>query len=118
MRMTLAEQQETPRISIDELKKLIDAKSDVIILDARPKEAYDKEHIKGALSLPWKTEMTVVDVEKLAKNKLTVTYCDCGRGEADGSDLATQLIGLGFANVKVLRDPAIGGWKKAGYPLE
>ena len=39
-------------------------------------------------------------------------------GEADGSDLATQLIGLGFANVKVLRDPAIGGWKKAGYPLE
>ena len=109
---------EITRISIDEMKKLIDAKSDVIILDVQLRDMYDKGHIKGALSFPWKAEVTDADVEKLAKDKLIVTYCDCGPGEADSSDLANQLIGLGFANVKVLGDPAIRGWKKAGYPVE
>jgi len=45
--MTLAEQQETPRISIDELKKLIDAKSDVIILDARRRMHMIRSTSKG-----------------------------------------------------------------------
>jgi rhodanese-related sulfurtransferase len=109
---------EIPRISLDELKNLINAKSEVIILDVQLKDIYDKGHIKGALSLPWKAEVTDADVDKFAKDKLIVTYCDCGPGEADSSDLANQLIGLGFANVKVLGDPAIRGWKKAGYPVE
>jgi rhodanese-related sulfurtransferase len=109
---------EIPRISIDELKQLIDTKGDSIILDAQLKGIYEKGHIKGALSLPWKPEVTDADVEKLAKDKLIVTYCDCGPGESDSSDLANQLINLGFTNVKVLKDPAIRGWKKAGYPME
>lgn len=109
---------EIPRITVDELKKLIDAKSDVIVLDVQLKDIYDKGHIKGAMSFPWKAEINDGDVEKLTKDKLIVTYCDCGPGEADSSDLANQLIGLGFANVKVLKDPAIRGWKKAGYPVE
>lgn len=109
---------EIPRITIDELKKLIDTKADIIILDAQQKAIYDKGHIKGALSFPWKVEVTDADVEKFPTNKLIVTYCDCGPGESDSSDLASQLIGLGFENVKILGDPAIRGWKKAGYPLE
>lgn len=108
---------EIPRISIDELKQLIDTKGDVIILDAQLKEIYDKDHIRGALSFPWKQEVTDADVAKFPKDKLIVTYCDCGPGEADSSDLANQLINLGFEKVKVLKDPAIRGWKKAGYPM-
>ena len=109
---------EIPRITIDELKKLIDTKSNVIILDVQLKDIYDKGHIKGAVSLPWKAELNDGDVASLPKDQLIVTYCDCGPGEADSSDLANQLIMLGFANVKVLKDPAIRGWKKAGYPVE
>jgi len=109
---------EISRISIDELKKLIDTKSDIIILDTQQKDIYDKGHIKGAISFPWKADISDADVEKLAKDKLIVTYCDCGPGESDSSDVASQLIELGFVTVKVLGDPAIRGWKKAGYPLE
>ncbi|MDD5168098.1 MAG: rhodanese-like domain-containing protein [Syntrophales bacterium] len=116
--VSVAGHPEISRISIDELKKLMDAKADVIILDVQLKEQYDKGHIRGALSLPWKAEVTDTDVEGLAKDKLIVTYCDCGPGEADSSDLANQLLGLGFANVKVLADPAIRGWKKAAYPMQ
>ncbi len=109
---------EIPRISVEELKQLVDAKAEVIILDAQLKEIYDRGHIRGAVSFPWKAEVTDADVPMFAKDKLIVTYCDCGPGESDSADLAFQLQGLGFTNVKVLADPAVRGWKKAGYPME
>ncbi|QEM69483.1 hypothetical protein FO488_15855 [Geobacter sp. FeAm09] len=107
-----------PRITIDELKTLIDKKVDVVILDAQLKSIYDAGHIKGAISFPWKADLTDSDVSEIPKDKLVVTYCDCGPGETDSSDLAFQLLGLGFPDVKILLNPAIRGWKKLGYPLE
>ena len=109
---------EIPRISIDQLKSLIDAKAEVIILDAQLKDIYDKGHIRGALSFPWKSDVSDADVEKFDKDKLMVIYCDCGPGAADSSDLSAQFIELGFTNVKILQNPSIRGWKKAGYPME
>jgi len=109
---------EIPRISIDELKQLIDTKADVIILDAQLKEIYEKGHIKGAMSFPWKPEVSDADIAIMPRNKLIVTYCDCGPGESGISDLASQFINFGFDNVKVLKDPSFRGWKKAGYPME
>jgi len=109
---------EIARIPIDDLKKMMDQKADIVILDAQLKEIYDSGHIKGALSLPWKQELTTEDTTKLPRTKLIVVYCDCGPGETDSSDVAFQLIGLGFDNVKILADPSVRGWKKAGYPME
>ncbi|KAB0668847.1 hypothetical protein F6V30_15195 [Oryzomonas sagensis] len=107
-----------PRITNDELKALIDKKADIVILDAQLKSIYDSGHIKGALSFPWKADLTDSDVTEIPKDKPIVTYCDCGPGETDSSDLAFQLLGLGFTDVKILLNPAIRGWKKSGYPLE
>jgi rhodanese-related sulfurtransferase len=107
-----------PRVRVEELKKMVDAGADIIVLDAQQRSIYDKGRIKGALSLPWAAEIKDADVEKLPKDKLIVTYCDCGPGENDSADLAAQLMGLGFSNVKVLADPSIRGWKQAGYPME
>jgi rhodanese-related sulfurtransferase len=59
-----------------------------------------------------------VDVEVLSPNIPVVTYCDCGPGEADGADVARQLIAMGFKDVKTLADPSITGWTDAGYPTE
>jgi rhodanese-related sulfurtransferase len=109
---------EVTRISIEELKKMIDDKADVVILDAQLKEVYSKGHIRGARSFPWAAEITPEDAQGLPKDRLIVAYCDCGPGEADSSDVAAQLIRLGFDNVKVLADPAIRGWTKSGYPIE
>ena len=76
-------------------------------------------HIKGAISLPWKPQMTIVDLEMLPMGKTIVTYCDCGPGEADSDSVAMQLIELGAeADVKVLAHPSIEGWIEAGYPTE
>lgn len=96
---------------------MMDDGADVVILDTQPRSTYDRGHIMGALSLPWVPELKDTDVQWLSKQKLIITYCDCGPGENDSADLASQLIDLGFANVKVLADPSIRGWKKVGYPI-
>jgi len=109
---------EIHRIQISDLKKIMDQKADIVIVDAQLKSIYDSGHIRGARSLPWKADLSEQDVQNLPKDKLIVVYCDCGPGEADSSDVAAQLVELGFSNVKVLGDPSIHGWKKAGYPIE
>jgi rhodanese-related sulfurtransferase len=109
---------EIPRITVNQLKSMIDQGTNVLILDAQPKIIFDKGHIKGAVSFPWKAGITFQDAAGLPRNKLIVTYCSCGPGEGDSEDLAEQLIGLGFSNVKVLANPSVQGWRDAGYPIE
>ena len=113
-----AAHEEIPRISIAELKKMMDEKADIVVVDAQIKSLYDKGHIKGAVNFPWKQEITSADARVLPKDKLIVVYCDCGPGESDSSDVAAQLTMLGFPDVKVLADPSIRGWIKAGYPID
>ncbi len=111
-------QAETPRIKVEELKTMMDSGTPVTIIDTQPLEIYEMGHIKGAISLPWKKDLSLQDVMNLRKDRMLVTYCDCGPGESDSSDMASQLSQLGFRNVRVLQDPSIQQWKKAGYPME
>jgi len=111
-------QSKVPRISIQELKSMMDKKTPVIIIDVQPAGVYAEGHIKGAISLPASKRIKLEDVWDFPYDRLIVTYCDCGPGEADSSDTAAQLIKFGYDNVKVLADPSIKGWKAAKYPLE
>ena len=97
---------------------MIDQGASVVILDTQPRAIFEKGHIKGAISFPWKARITLQDVSGLPRDKLIVTYCSCGPGEADSANVAEQLVELGFRNVKVLVDPSIGGWKQAVCPLQ
>ncbi len=113
-----AEGDDVPRVTIQELKKMMDDKAPVVVLDAQPKRAYDKGHIKGAISFPWAPKLSDEQIAALPKGKPIVVYCDCGPGEADSVSVAERLLELGFNDVKVLKDPSIRGWKEAGFPTE
>ena len=81
------------------------------IIDTRSKEAFEKEHIPGAIHLPHRemNEETTVD---FAKNIFYVCYCD-GIGCNASTKGALNMIKLGF-KVKEL----MGGlywWKRDGY---
>jgi rhodanese-related sulfurtransferase len=110
--------QDIPRISIQELKKIMDAGAPITIVDAQPRDVYREGHIKGAISLPWRSQIPLEDVWNIPKDKPLVTYCDCGPGESDSADVAAQLIQFGYDVVKVLGDPSVKGWSQAGYPME
>ena len=107
-----------PRISIEELKTIIDRGADIVIIDTQPKKLYEFRHIKGAISLPWAMKIDWATAQKLPRDKLLITYCDCGPGEGDSHSVGIQLKGMGFTQVKVLADPSIRGWMEKGYPIE
>jgi len=111
-----AQSDDVPRISIKELKDMMDKKTPVIIIDVQPKEVYAKGHIRGAISLPAGRQIQLEDVWSLPSDRMIVTYCDCGPGESDSVYAARQIMRFGYDNVKVLSDPSIQGWKDAGYP--
>ncbi len=111
-------QETMPRTSIQELKKMMDDGTAVTIIDVQPADVYAEGHIKGAISIPWKSQIALEDVFSLPEDQLIVVYCDCGPGEADSADAARQLFQMGYEKVKVLGDPSIKGWRQAGYPIE
>lgn len=86
----------------------------VVIIDGRSKEAYQHEHIPGAINIPHK-EICFNKTSELDKTKIYICYCD-GIGCNASTKTAMKLLTLGF-QVKEL----IGGldwWKRDGYSTE
>ncbi|GAD89998.1 hypothetical protein VHA01S_031_00110 [Vibrio halioticoli NBRC 102217] len=86
----------------------------VAVVDGRSAEAYELEHIPGAISLCHK-DINVHTTEHLDKSVVYVCYCD-GIGCNGSTKTAMKLLSLGF-QVKEL----IGGldwWKRDGHPTE
>jgi Rhodanese-like domain len=68
----LAHADEARRVTVDELRKML-ASGEAAVYDTRPREAYEQEHIKGALSMP----SGEVDARsgELPSGKTLVFYC-------------------------------------------
>jgi len=107
-----------PRITLQELKKMMDDGEEVTVIDTQPENVFNKGHIKDAVNIPWKSQLALEDVWSIPSGIPIVTYCACGEGEADSNDFAKQLMKMGYTDVKVLKHPAIEGWIKAGYPVD
>jgi len=92
-------------ISAEELKALIDAGDDsIVIVDNAPAMAFEEEHIPGAISFPWARNLPMPLT--LPRNKTLVLYCPCGPDDADSIAMAKKLRQFGYFRVKVLH----GGW--------
>ena len=83
----------------------------IVVIDGRSNDAYAREHIPGAVSLPHRG-ISFDTTEALDRSKLYVCYCD-GIGCNASTKTALKLLTLGF-QVREL----IGGldwWKRDGY---
>jgi rhodanese-related sulfurtransferase len=97
-----------------DLKVALENGEPVIVIDTRSREAYEAEHIPGAVSLPHRT-MDAATTAGFDKACLVVTYCD-GIGCNASTKGALNMTQLGF-KVREL----IGGldwWKRDGHPTE
>ena len=83
----------------------------IIALDARSKEAYESEHIPGAINIPHRT-MTLENTSHLDKDVLYITYCS-GIGCNASTKGALNMVKLGF-RVKELTG-GLDWWKRDGY---
>ena len=61
-----------PRVSVEELSKAL-KEGRAVIVDVRPAEAFEEEHIAGAVSIP--EEEVKERAGELPKDKLVVAYC-------------------------------------------
>lgn len=105
----------TPSLSAQEVKALIDAKADVVVLDARRFDEYRTMSIPSATSVPG-AEL-VLRARALAPDPKTRIIVNCaGRTR---SIIGTQsLVNAGLPNpVAALRNGTIG-WKLAGQVLD
>ncbi|MBY0495886.1 MAG: rhodanese-like domain-containing protein [Cyanobacteria bacterium] len=92
-----------PRISIDELKVLMEQKS-VLVLDVRDPESFAKGSIPGAVNVDY--TQVLKQAEKFAGEKRTiVAYCACAN-EMTAARASVDLAAKGIAGAKALK----GGW--------
>lgn len=103
------------QISRESLKEMMDKKAKFLLIDARMHEAYEREHLPGAVTIP--SEHLHADMlSGLRKTDTLVTYCSSSECDAS-KDAAKKLEKFGFK--KVLRfKGGIKDWKDAGYPTE
>lgn len=95
-----------------DLKVAIEGGEKIVIVDVRSPEAFSKEHIPGAMSLPHRT-MTEATTASIDESALIVTYCD-GIGCNASTKGALTMTKLGF-RVKELTG-GLDWWKRDGHP--
>ena len=95
------------------IKKLIDEKAPVTLVDSRPKERkYDLGHIPGAVSLP-DSQFDKLATSVLPADKAAALYFYCeGLTCVLSNNSALKAIKLGYTNVKVMPE-GYPGWEKA-----
>ncbi len=64
---------EVERITIDELKDLLDSQADVVVVDVRSENTYASGHIPGAISMTYPEEIRSRH-EELPTDKTLVLY--------------------------------------------
>jgi rhodanese-related sulfurtransferase len=103
----------TPRIKVEEAKKLL-AEGKAIIIDVRGTDSYKREHIKGSLDVPI-SKLETGDFKGLPKDKHIIAYCSCG-AEQTSARAVTLLQQAGFKDASAL----LGGtsaWESSGGPM-
>jgi cytochrome c oxidase cbb3-type subunit 3 len=94
----------------DVIKAQLDKGAKMAILDARAPSDYLKEHITGAVSVPFYDPTPYF--AKLPKDTWLVCYCSCPHAES--KSLAAKLAENGFTKVTVL-DEGLPYWRGKNY---
>jgi rhodanese-related sulfurtransferase len=102
---TLSEQtiRAVPRITIDELKTLMDQKA-VLVLDVRDAQSFEKGRIPGAINIDY-TQVLKQSARLAGEQRTIVAYCACAN-EMTAARAAVDLAAGGIPGAKALK----GGW--------
>lgn len=99
-------------INAEKLKQKIEDDEDILVVDIRDEEDYNKEHIKGAVYMPF--ENIISRKEELQKEKEVIIYDKTGLR----SKLAVEnLVKSGTLSATNLLD-GFKNWKEKDYPTE
>jgi len=105
---------DTPRIPASELKALLDAGTDLVVLDSRPMNEYRRMSIPTGVDCPG-AEL-VHRVKEMAPDPDTLIVVNCA-GRTRSIIGAQSLINSGIENRVVALENGTMGWELAGYEV-
>jgi rhodanese-related sulfurtransferase len=105
----------TPHLSAEELQKLFERKADLVLLDSRTAEEFERFHVPGAVSCPG-AELAY-RIDDLVQRPETLVVVSCA-GRTRGIIGAQTLINAGIRNRVVALAGGTQGWCLAGLQLE
>ena len=103
------------RITVEELRRLIDERKDTLILDVRPPDVRAAEGIIPGAVAAHPAEIKAI-IGTYSGDQETIVYCACPN-EASAAMAAKHLRRAGFKRIR----PLLGGidaWVEAGHPIE
>ena len=104
------------RITPEELKRRMDAREDVVIVDLRHSLEFDAESqtISGAVHMDPADLEEAIDV--IPRDREIVLFCSCPN-EATAAQMALLLRSRGIQHIRPLAE-GLDGWRKRGYPMQ
>jgi len=94
-----------------DLSQALKNEEKIVVFDVRSKEAFNKEHIKGAINFPHKT-MNEETTKNLDKQFIYICYCD-GIGCNGSTKGALNMAKLGFKTKELIG--GLSWWKRDGH---
>ncbi|MRG90671.1 molybdopterin-synthase adenylyltransferase MoeB [Polyangium spumosum] len=101
-------------VSLEEIKRRIEAREPMVLVDVREKEEHRAGYIPGALSVPRGFLEMQIEQKVPDKSATVVLYCAGGTRSALA---AKTLLELGYTRVESA-NPGFVRWKDLGYPME
>lgn len=101
-----------PQVSVDEVKKMIDAKEDLILLDVRTEGEVARGKIENSINIP--IDQIPAKVENIFKDKNAkiIVYCLSGSRSVFAVEFMQK---LGYKNVLNMTN-GILAWRAKGFP--
>ncbi len=109
-------QLEQHSITVEELRKLLDTRKEVLLFDVRlPLDVLtDAEIIPGAQLISPKE--VVENPLLIPRDKDTVVYCTCP-GEESSKEVLHRALQMGYLRVRLLKG-GLAAWKEKGYAVQ
>jgi sulfur-carrier protein adenylyltransferase/sulfurtransferase len=101
-------------ISLEEIKRRLDTKTPMVLVDVREKEEFRDGYIPGAISVPRGFLEMQIEQKVTDKSAPVVLYCAGGTRSALA---AKTLQDLGYTQVESA-NPGFVRWKDLGFPME
>ena len=99
-------------IPADVVKRELDRKATMIIVDARPPSDYARMHIAGAISVPF--YQVEAYAKQIPKDRYVLTYCACPHAES--VKVRDAMRAIGYTQAAVI-DEGMLVWRDRGYAV-
>lgn len=102
----------------NELKAMIDRNDDMVIVDVLSEASFLRQHLPGAINIPFDSENFDLLVSKMIPDKSmpVVVYC-ANRDCQSSAEAAQRIAALGHKNVSDYEN-GLAEWEALGYEMD